>query len=78
MKAPIGAIVSLYIDSLFEVSIGEFLQTPTGRLYQIVSIREQKKGQHIGRKHIKALVSEKAPRGSKVHPIYWYSRKKRR
>jgi hypothetical protein len=77
MKAPLGALVSIYYDSPREIKIGEVLRTPTDRFYIIAELRRQKKGKYEGRWHIKAIVSDKAPEGAKVHPIYWYPRKKK-
>ena len=78
MKAAIGSIVSLYYDSPRELAMGHCLITKTGRVYQIVDLHRQTRGQHVGRWHIRALVAESIPAGSITHPIYWYRRQKRR
>ena len=77
MKAPSGAIVSIYYDSPVSVEFGHYIRTSTGRTYLVVEVRQQKKGIHRRRKHIKALVMEEGfeiPKNSVVHPLYWYPR----
>jgi hypothetical protein len=76
MKAPYGAIVSLYVDIPRIVAEGHIIQTTTGRTYEIVEVRRQAKGKHVGRWHIKAVVvDEKNIDGRKiVHFIRWYKR----
>ncbi len=77
MKAPLGALVSLYYDSPREVVAGDALRTPSGRLYLLVDVRRQTRGKHIGRWHLKAVVSDRVPDGTRVHPIYWFRRTKK-
>ena len=77
MKAAVGSVVSLYYDSPRELAVGHVLLTPTGRVYQLVELRRQMRGSHVGRWHLKALVLDSIPAGSITHPIYWYRRKKR-
>jgi hypothetical protein len=76
MKAPIGAMVSIYYDSPREIELGDVLRTPSGRCYLIMALRVQTRGLHRGRKHIRAIVIEEAPIGSIVHPLFWYPRNK--
>ena len=76
--APIGREVSLYYDGCQQLEPDNCLQTPTGRTYYITHVRVQTRGQHRGRQHLRAVVVEKPPEGSKVHPIYWYPRKRRK
>lgn len=78
MKAPAGSLVSLYYDSPREIVIGDVLMTESGRVYIIAELRRQARGRHIGRWHIKAIVSETVPAGTTTHPIYWYKRKRRK
>ncbi len=80
MKAPIGALVSLYYDSPREIHEGDILVTTTKRMYLIFELRRQTKGLHVGRWHIRAFVVEERqlPDGPRVfHPIYWYRRRRR-
>lgn len=79
MKAPSGSLVSLYYDSPRDVVAGDVLRTPTGRMYLLWSVRRQTRGLHIGRWHLKAIVIgvDELPAGARVHPIYWYRRRKR-
>lgn len=77
MKAPLGRVVSIYYDSPRLVSEGDALRTTTGRLYLLLEVRRQERGAHIGRWHLKALVTDKIPEGTKVHPIYWYRRERK-
>ena len=70
-KAPPGALVSIYYDSPREIAPGDALQAPSGRTYIIAGIRIQKRGKHIGRKHLKCIVSDGSQAFSgTVHPIY--------
>jgi len=78
LKAPAGSLVSLYYDSPREIAIGDALMTRSGRVYLIAELRRQTRGGHIGRWHIKAIVSETIPAGTTTHPIYWYKRNKKR
>lgn len=77
MKAPVGAEVGLYYDSPRPIGEGDYLQTPTGRTYLILSVRVQARGQHAGRrKHLRAVVidaSDIDPAGT-IHPLHWYKR----
>lgn len=74
--APRGTEVGLYYDSPTLVQVDDFLQTRSGRTYLIISVRIQERGKHVGRQHLRALVSgpEEIGSGDKVHPIFWYSR----
>jgi hypothetical protein len=78
-KATAGSIVGIYYDGRQELKIRDCLQTPTGRVYVIVELRRQLKGRHIGRWHIRALVSDTVPAGTEnVYLIVWYKREKKR
>lgn len=57
-----------------KLATGEYLRTPTGRLYRVVSIRVQERGKHIGRQHLACLVSSATEPGARVHPLHWYAR----
>lgn len=90
MTAPIGAIVSLYVDLFAHVSPGDVIETQTGRRYGVLTVREQERGKHVGRQHLKVQVigPDDEPNlrvvysdGSeietgKVHRISWYKRGK--
>lgn len=74
-KAPVGSVVKIYVDLLERVSLGDVIQTGTGRRYLVVSVREQSRGNHIGRQHLRCAVlsaEDKVP--GKVHEIIWYRR----
>ncbi len=77
MKAPLGAVVSLYYDSPREVIAGNVLRTPGGRMYLLCEVRRQTRGKHVGRWYFKAVVIDQLPAGATVHPIYWYRRGRR-
>lgn len=78
MKAAAGSVVQIYVDSMRNIQVGECLVTDTGRSYQIIEMRVQAKGVHVGRKHIRAIVFDQAPRGVITHPLRWYRRNKKR
>jgi len=63
-----------------EVKAGDFLQTTTGRMYLVDTVRIQERGLHVGRHHL--VVTVVPPdvhlfEEDVVHPIAWYSRKRR-
>jgi hypothetical protein len=76
VKAGIGSEVGLYMDTPRLLEVGHFIETPTGRTYEITTLRRQERGKHKGRWHIRALVVSRAsvPDEATVHPILWYSR----
>ena len=87
MKAPAGAIVSIYVDLVAHVGTGDVIQTGSGRRYRVVDAREQKRGKHVGRQHLRCIVDPDAvpddmvyagpegeTRGGIVHTIRWYKR----
>jgi hypothetical protein len=80
-QAPIGAIVSLHYDNTApgqrpDLAIGHYLRTRTGRTYQILALRQQARGKHTGRYHLKCLVVAPVPYpvNAPVHPLHWYAR----
>lgn len=77
MKAPVGAFVGIYYDGR-PVAPGDCLRTPTGRVYEVVTRREQERGKHVGRQHLRCLVRSEAPAGAKVRRLHWYPRGRRR
>lgn len=77
MKAPVGAIVSIYCDTGAPLVEGSYLRTPAGRLYCIVTLRRQARGKHVGRWHLRCLVDEAVEPGRAVYPLYWYRRGRR-
>lgn len=78
MKAPVGAQVGLYMDSLRTINVGDEVVTRTGRRYLVDNARRQAKGKHAGRQHLRCTVL--APDAihddpdAVVHTVYWYSR----
>lgn len=84
MTAPAGAIVGLYVDLVARVEVGDVIETQTGRQYQVVERREQTRGKHAGRQHLRCLVLDERGAGlviadvevrePVVHRIRWYSR----
>lgn len=81
MKAPAGAVVSLYVDLCRPVQRGHVIETQTGRQYGVLSVRVQMRGAHSGRQHLKCLVlsdeDEVAP-STIIHRIRWYKRAAKR
>lgn len=72
--APIGALVRIYYDGF--VSRGDFLQTTTtGRLYLVISVRVQRRGKYLGRRHLACIVASSTSPGAKVRPLRWYPRR---
>jgi hypothetical protein len=70
-----GEVVKLTYDSpLHKLTEGDYLQTPTGRLYEVLAVRVQEKGKHAGRQHLTAIVSSGHPPDVNVYPLHWYPR----
>lgn len=73
MKAPVGAYVRIYYDGA-DLSLFDYLQTPTGRLYEVVAKRVQARGKHRGRQHLLCKVVATPWHTSRVLPLRWYPR----
>jgi hypothetical protein len=77
VRAPIGAVVKLYYDAP-ELDLLDgathAIRTPTGRTYVVLDARRQRRGLHVGRWHLRALVADEPPPGAVVHPLVWYKR----
>lgn len=82
MTAPVGAIVSIYVDLVESVSTGDLIETQSGRRYMTVGVRVQQRGKHVGRQHLRCVVIDRddvcpsAMVGRAVHKIHWYKRAK--
>lgn len=77
MKAPAGAVVSLYMDTLRLMEVGDEVRTRSGRRYEVVGLRRQERGKHKGRWHIQARVlpvEHPLDPDVTVHTLWWYSR----
>lgn len=76
---PAGREVGLYLDTAQDIAVGDFVVTPTGRTYHLIAVRQQTRGQHVGRWHIRAVVVDPAVPGEDdvVHRMAWYSRRRR-
>lgn len=74
MKAPEGAVVSIYYDG--EVEVGDALMTRTSRTYLVIAARRQERGKNVGRMHLRCVVADaKAAAGSRrVRPLFWHPR----
>lgn len=78
MTARPGDEVTISYDGE-QVLPGHALQTPTGRSYGVLHVRVQERGKHRGRQFVRAIVLDEPPEpGTKVHPLIWYSRDKKR
>ena len=61
------------------VAAGDALRTPTGRTYGVMGVRVQTTGKHRGRQFVRAVVLDEAPAPTtKIHPLVWYSRDRKR
>lgn len=88
MKAPSGAIVSLYVDLCKSVQVDDIIETRSGRRYAVLAVRVQTRGKHEGRQHLSARVmgederhpfegmTPDHPTLPTVHRIRWYGRKR--
>jgi hypothetical protein len=77
VTAPAGAIVSLYVDFMHPVDVGDIIETETGRRYEALHVRVQQRGKRIGRQHLRCIVRDGdapiAP-GTVIHRLRWYKR----
>jgi hypothetical protein len=82
-----GSEVGLYVDLVAEVHVGDAIRTQTGRSYLVTQVRVQRRGAHVGRQHLRAVVLDEdvAPEVGRVHhlqvpvvhQIRWYGRGRR-
>lgn len=74
---PPGSEVGLYYDSpIHQLDAGDYLRTPSGRMYEVLDVRVQERGAHVGRQHLRCLVItvDQVTDVERVFPIHWYSR----
>lgn len=78
--APPGAVVRIFIDKVARVAPDDIIETPTGRRYRVISVREQLSGKHVGRQHmvLTVLAATDLVPLDRVHTISWYKRGKKR
>lgn len=75
MRAAVGALVAITYDARVDIEPGHALVTLTGRTYVIASCRQQTRGRHVGRWHLRCVVTDQSPPpGVPVHTIRWYKR----
>ena len=77
---PLGTTCTLYHDSPRDVEAFDVIRTGAGTCYRVLEVRIQERGKHVGRKHLKCLriAPEDVEEDDKVHPLYWYSRDRKR
>lgn len=75
--APVGTIVKLYVDLREVVEPGHLIVTQTERTYQVLGVKVQMRGKHLGRQHLQCLVVDERPLQAVIHRIRWYKRRKR-
>jgi hypothetical protein len=84
MISPTGAIVRLYVDLVARVDVGHWIRTETGRVYEVIAVRRQTRGKHVGRQHLMCIVLGNLDQNSDItdadviHEIRWYKRKRKR
>lgn len=81
MTAPAGTEVGLYVDLAAPVTIGDVIETQSGRRYFVSSVRVQARGENVGRQHLRAIVmssDDPLPTTGTLHPIRWYKRQGKR
>ena len=77
MTAPAGANVGLYVDLCAQVSVGDVIETQSGRRHVVAHVRVQARGKHAGRQHLRAVVmapGDPLPTAATLHRIRWYRR----
>lgn len=67
-------------DSADQVAAGDALVTTTGRIYAVLEARQQEKGKHRGRWHLRCAVVDSwtDDGGHRSHPLVWYPRARKR
>ena len=81
MTSPVGAMVSIFVDLTARVVENDVIATTSGRRYLVCTVREQQRGDHVGRQHLGCVVKavdQPAPDGARTHRIRWYRRVRRR
>lgn len=77
MVTAIGDTCYLYIDAAMSLEKGDYVVTPTGRTYEVLTVRVQQRGKHAGRQHLNVIVLDPAapkdPDAYVLH-LHWYSR----
>lgn len=76
MTAAIGNVVSLYMDTSRDIEFGDCIRTTSGRAYRVVASRQQERGKHAGRWHLRAQVIDASTisEDDTVIPLMWYRR----
>jgi hypothetical protein len=67
----------LFYDGAADLKVGHYLKTPAGSAYLVQSVRQNRNRPY--RQHLECLrwpVVE-IPKRARVHPLYWYPRKKK-
>lgn len=76
-KAPAGALVSIYMDTLVTIREGDYIVTTAGRKYEVETVRRQKRGIHVGRQHMMVTVlpdDAELTNDARIHRLRWYKR----
>lgn len=80
--APIGREVGLYMDTVQRLAEGDVLvrEGERPRAYRVLTVREQQRGMHEGRQHLRVLVIDPASitPDDTVVSFAWYPRRRRR
>lgn len=76
-----GSLVRFYYDASGTVGVGDVIETArTRRRYGVLETRQQTRGKHAGRWHLRCVVlepDEQLVEGSRVWQLYWYPRGRR-
>lgn len=77
---PLGTPCKLHYDSPREVMAGDVIQTSAGICYRVIGVRRQERGKHAGGWHLDCvrIAGEDVEEDDVVHPLYWYSRDRRK
>ena len=81
-RKPLGTECTLTYDTGADVEPFDVIRTePAGTCYRVLSVRAQEGGKWAGiRKHLNCvrIAGSDVEEGDRVHPLYWYSRERRR
>lgn len=78
MRGEPYTLCRLFYDGFESLMPGQYLKTPAGSAYRVESVRINSNRAY--RQHIECLrwPAEEIPADARVHPLYWYPRKKKR
>lgn len=70
-----GRIVTVRVDGhQSEITLGDYLLTSHGKVYEVVRVHRVKSGKTAGRYELRGRVHSQVPEGAKIHHITYEKR----